>query len=335
MFRPTSDSPARRPDLGAVVYETVQNAPGAGFIGDMVMPPFPVARQMAGYPVIPKEALFNVYDTQRQSTGRYNSYDGEFERGWYETVDHGLERRKDDRDVAIYESEFAYESAISNMLMNDILRAKEYRVAALAMNASTFTVTNAAVAWATLASCTPVVDVENAKERLRLKGIPANAVIIPATVLNTLKQTTDIKTRVYQIFPDVLKSGMISIDHIRAAFDIQYVLIGGSLKNTAGTGLSATLADIWGTQYIQVCRIAEGNSDILEACIGRQMFWNDGSGSTEIIVEEYLDPARRSTMLRVRHDSTEKLLTSYDSSGNVKSAISAAAGEMIDITAGS
>ena len=132
-MRPTSDSPARRPDLGAMVYEVAQNAPELGFIGDMVMPPFPVARQTAGYPVIPKEALFNIYDTKRQSDGRYNSYDGEFERGCYETQDHGLERRKDDRDMAIYQTEFDYERVIATTLMNDILRAKEYRIAALAM----------------------------------------------------------------------------------------------------------------------------------------------------------------------------------------------------------
>ena len=114
----------------------------------------------------------------------------------------------------------------------------------------------------------------------------------------------------------LLKSGMISIDHLRSILDIRYVLIGGALKNTAGTGLPASLSDIWGNRYVQVCRIAEGaEADVIEPCIGRQMFWNDGSGGTEIIVEEYRDEARRSEMLRVRHDSCEKMLVGYDNTG--------------------
>jgi hypothetical protein len=333
-LRLTSDSPARRPDLGAIVYEVAVNAPEAGFIGDMVMPPFPVSEQTATYPVIPREALFNVYDARRGSDGRYNSYDGEFERGYYATEDYGLERRKDDRDMAIYQSEFNYESVIATTLMRDIIRSKEYRIAALVMAPGTFPPVNAAIAWSAYATSTPVKDIDDAREVLRLRGIPANCVILPAPLVKALKNSEDIKARVYQLFPDIAKSGMITNEQLRTVFDVQHLLIGGALKNTAGTGLGASLLDIWGSRYVQVCRIAEGpDSDVLEPCIGRQFMWNDGAGGEEIIVEEYRDEARRSDMLRVRHDSVEKMLVSYDDSGSVKSAISASAGVLIDSTA--
>lgn len=334
MFRPTSDSPARRPDLGAIAYEAMSNAGAQGFIADQVMPRFSVSLQTSGFPVIPKEALFNVYDTKRQSTGRYNSYDGEFERGYYETQDHGLEERKDDRDVKIYQSEFDYERVIATRLTNNILRAREYRVAALALSTSTWTAVNASVAWSTIATATPVTDIELAKETMRKKGIPANCVIIPAPIYYYLKQTTDIINRVTNIFPDVAKSGNIGMEHVRAAFDIDYLLVPGALMNTANTGLAASLSDIWGSRYVQVCRIATGaESDVIEPCIGRQLVWNDGGGSMDDIVEEYYDPSRRSWMLRVRHDSVEKLIVSYDEDGSVKSNISESAGYLLDATA--
>ena len=64
-MKPTNDTALQRPDLGQAVYETLQGAPTAGYIGLQVMPIFRVSEQTGEYPVIPKEALFNLLDTSR------------------------------------------------------------------------------------------------------------------------------------------------------------------------------------------------------------------------------------------------------------------------------
>lgn len=329
-MRPKSGSEIRRPDLGAVVYEVAQEAPTMGFIGDRVMPVFPVSKYTGTYPVIPKEALFNLYDVERGRDGNYNIYDGDFERGHFETRDRGLTKRKDERDMAIYGDEFDYEQVISRILMNNIMRAKEYRIANKVMNPANFTPVDAETAWATTETAVPQKDIEKGKDALRSRGVPANCLILPYAKLAQLRTNKDVKNSVYQLFPDTVKTGVISVEHLRTYFDIQYLLVAGALYNTAAGGQNAILGDLWGEQYAMLCRVAEPGSDITEPCIGRTFLWNEGSNQEEYIVEEYYDDDTRSWKLRVRHDSVEQLLSSFDEDGNLMSEISKSAGYLID-----
>lgn len=334
-MRPTSDTAIQRPDLGAVVYETLSSSPLMGFIALLVMPIFRVARQAAEYPVIPKEALFNLLDTTRGAYGNYNRYEGSFESGKYATQDRGLERAVDDRFRDIYKSLFDYERTIADILMNDILRSQEYRVAQKIMNATNFTAHNAAINWATVGSATPRVDVETGKSALRALGVMANTLIINYTAFLNLRLNADVQSKVYQIFPDAAKTGNITIQHLMAYFDIPRILVAGGLYNTAKFAQDASLSDIWGTRYAMLCRTAEGDSsNIIEPCIGRTFVWNEGAGQ-EVIVEQYRDEGARGDVLRVRNDVQESFLASYDEDNTVKSEISKACGYLIDTTAAS
>jgi len=327
---PTSDTALQRPDLGQAVYETMQAAPEMGFIGLQVMPIFPVSEQAAEYPVIPKEALFNLLDTNRTSEGGYNRGYEEFESGYYKTIEHGLERRIDDRFTKIYGSKFNYELVIANILMQNILRAQEKRVADKIINTSNFSATNAATAWTTAATADPRTDVEIGKETLRASGIIPNCLILNYTAYQDAKLCADVQEKVYQLFPDAAKTGIISLQHLKTYFDVEKVLVAGALYNTTYRGRDASLSDIWGVRYCMLCRVSDG--DISEPCIGRTFKWNEGAAA-DVIVEQYRDETVRGDVLRVRHDVTEAFLTSYDSSNSAKSEISKSCGYLIDATA--
>jgi len=306
-----------------------------GFIGLQVMPIFPVAEWSMSYPVIPKESLFNVHDVKRSQKGGYNRVEEEFEEGWYKTNDNGLEYPIDDRLASIYSSRFAYETVISTMLMNKILRAHEKRVADKIMSTSNFTAHNATTAWSTFGSADPVYDVEEGKDTLRGYGIEPDTLIIPWTGMKWLKQIDDIKSQVYQLFPDAAKTGRVTIEHLRTVFDVSKILVAGALYNNARKGQDASLADIWGSQYAMLCRTANKEADITEPCIGRTFLWNEGENDDLPIVEQYREEQVRGDVLRVRHDSSESFLTSYDEDGSAKSEISKSCGYLIDMTASS
>lgn len=331
-MRPTSDTALQRPDLGAAVWETMQNAPELGYIGQLVMPVFPVARTSAEYPVIPKEALFNLLETRRGPKGNYNRGEEEFESGYYRSVENGLERRIDDRFAAIYGTMFNYELAIANILFNNILRSWEYRIAAMIFNATNFTANNAATTWATYATAEPKEDVEAGVVSLRANGIVPDTLILNWTAFRNAKLNADVQEKVYQIFPDAAKSGQITIEHLKTYFDVAKLFVAGALYNTAARNQNASLSDIWGSQYGMLCKTSDG--DITEPSIGRTFLWNEGAAET-IIVEEYYDDAVRSRVLRVRHDTDEAFLTSYDEDKAAKSEISKACGYLIDCTAAS
>ena len=331
-MRPTSDTTVQRPDLGQAVWEVMTEAPTMGFVGMQIMPFFPVAKNAAEYPVIPKESLFSLLDTARGPLGHYNRSDGEFESGFYRTAENGLERRVDDRYLALYSSLFDYEMTISKILMNDILRAQEYRIQQKIFNTGNFSAHNATIAWSTLASANPKSDVNTGKAAMRTLGVVPNCLIIPYAVFQTLQSVADIKTQVYQLFPDAAKTGQVTIEHLKTYFDVPKVMVAGALYNSANQGQNATLAEMWGSRYAMLCRVAEPGADVIEPCIGRTFKWNEGA-SEEVVVEEYYSDEVRSNILRVRHDTTEAFLASYDEDGNVKSEISKACGYLIDTTA--
>lgn len=332
-MRPTQDTALSRPDLGQVVYEVMQESITMGFIGLQVMPLFPVAEWSAAYPVIPKEALFNVHDVKRGATGGYNRVEEEFEEGFYKTADNGLEYPIDDRLSAVYKTRFDYERIIAEMLMTKILRAHEKRVADKIFSATNFTAHNAGTAWTTTASADPVYDIEEGKDSLRSNGIEPDTLIIPYDGIKNLRQNDGIKDMVYKVFPDAAKTGRVTVDHLKTVFDVEKVLIAGGLYNSAKKGQSASLADIWGARYAMLCRTAAG--DITEPCVGRTFLWNEGQNGSLPIVEQYREERTRGDVLRVRHDSSESFIASYDEDGSAKSEISKACGYLIDMTAAS
>jgi hypothetical protein len=332
-MKPTVDTTLSRPDLGQVVYEAMQDSPTMGFIGLQVMPIFAVPEWSATYPVIPKEALFNIHDVKRAAGGGYNRVEEEFEEGFYKTNDNGLEYPIDDRLAAIYNSKFAYETVIAKILINKILRGHEKRVADKIFNATNFTATNATTAWSTTASADPVYDIDAGKDSLRANGIDPDTLIIPWDGYKYLRQNDDIKDMVYKIFPDAAKDGKVTIAHLQTVFDVPKVLVAGALYNSSKKGQAASLADIWGSTYAMLCKTSDG--DITEPCIGRTFLWNEGQNGDLPIVEEYRENGQRGNVLRVRHDSSESFLVSYDEDGSAKSEISKACGYLIDMTASS
>jgi len=83
-----------------------------------------------------------------------------------------------------------------------------------------------------------------------------------------------------------------------------------------------------------LCKTANPGDDITEPSIGRIFLWNEGEDE-ETIVEEYYSKEARSKIVRVRHDTQEAVLASYDEDNTIKSEISKACGYLIDATAAS
>lgn len=332
-MKPTVDTALSRPDLGQVVFEVMQDSLTMGFIGLSVMPIFVVPESEGSYPVIPKEALFNIHDTNRAPNGAYNRIGEEFEEGFFRTKESGLEYPLDDRFSAVYKSKLNTEMFASRILANAMLRDMEVKIKNKVFNTSNFTATNASTAWATTASADPLADIETGKDALRGKGVDADTLIIPYAGLKWLRQNDELKDMVYKVFPDAAKTGRVTLDHIKTVFDVPKVLIAGGLYNSSKKGQDASLSDIWGSRYAMLCKTSDG--DIAEPCIGRSFLWNEGDAAAGDwrIVEQYRDETTRKTILRVRHDLLATFLASFDEDGTAKSEISKSCGYMIDMTA--
>lgn len=322
MPRPTSDTAIPRPDLGTLVYEYMDQAPTMGYIGLDVMPLLPVARQSATFPVMPKEAMLKLPDTSRAPRGRYQRSDYEFENGFYATQENGWEEAIDDVERALYSSMFDAESVAARRATKIILGSQEKRISAMVFNATNFTANAVSTEWNTAATCTPIDDVNTGKLSVRSAcGMLPNALIISYTTFVNLRRSAQIVDLIKYTFPGADINRMTT-QQLAAVFDIPRVLVGGAVYDAAKKGQAATITDLWSYEYAMLT-VVDGGPDISAPCIGRTFLWTGDSGSNEV-VESYREEDRRSDIIRVRHNTQERLIRSYDSTDTVKSDISAA-----------
>ena len=323
MPQPTSDTAVSRPELSVVVNEYRDTAV-TGTIGARVMPFLPMIEQSAEYPVIPREIMLKIHDTRRAMRGTYPSSDWEFEMGFYATRENGWEEKIDDRERKLYASLFDAEVVATRRATKIIDLSMERRIAARVFNETNFTPHAVANEWDKPAAATPIDDVNDAKLSLRTQcGMPGNTLIIGYTTFEKVKNCDQIVDRLVYTFPGI-DLNRITSQQLAAIFNIPQVLIGGAIYDSADKGQDASIADLWDNEYAMVT-ICSDAPDVSEPCIGRSFVWTEESpGNGEPVVESYREEGSRSDVVRVRHDSDERLLKSYDEDGNVKSDIAAA-----------
>jgi len=323
MPQPTQNTAVSRPDLAVVVNEFRETEITAA-IGPRVMPYLPMRENSAEYPVLPKEIMLKIHDTRRAMRGRYPSSDWEFEMGFYATRENGWEEHIDDRERKLYATLFDAEVVATRRATKIVDLSLEMRIAAKVFNEANFTAHPVSNPWDNPATATPIDDVKDAKLSLRTQcGMPANTLIIGYTTFEKVKTCDQIVDRLLYTFPGI-DLERISSRQLAAIFNIPQVLVGGAIYDSADKGQDAEIADLWSNDYA-MATICSNAPDISEPCIGRSMIWTEESpGSGEPVVESYRDEKSRSDVVRVRHDSDERLLKSYDEDGNVLSDISAA-----------
>jgi hypothetical protein len=305
MPRPTSATTIQRPDLAAVVSEFADDS--LRYIGLQVMPPFPVAKQSADYPVFPREAFTSVPDTKRAMRAAYKRGDWEFETDTYACVEHGWEEPVDDVERALYSRFFDAELAASKRARGIILRTQEKRIADMLFNAGNFTAHAITHEWDDGANAVPITDVKAAKKAIHdLIGLEPNTLIIAYSTFLDLGLVTQLVDRIKYTNPAVQR-GNISTELLAQAFGVKQLLVGDSMYNTAKQGQVASMAGIWDKEYAMLCHISE-SPDLTEIpCIGRTFVWTEDSADN-FVVESYREEQTRSDVIRVRQHTDEELI---------------------------
>lgn len=312
-----------RPDLGQAVFEFVEG-PTMGYIGLEVMPICSVMDQAATFPVIPMEVLLKLPDVSRSSRGSYNRGDWAYENGFYQTREKGWEELMDDSEVKMLDRRAPglADKVATQRAWNHIMRNQEYRAAAKLFNASNFTAHAVGTEWDTSSTCTPVDDVKDGIAAFRLQcGMLPDALVISYANFLELQKSDQIIDQLKYTIPgfDIKNLGSAELARV---FGIPRVLIGGAIYDAAKPGLAASIADIWDDEYAALVKISTGD-DITQPGVGRTFLWTDDSPQNPV-VETYREEQKRSNVYRVRHSVDERLIQSFDDSGNVVSNIAAA-----------
>jgi hypothetical protein len=292
----------------------VEEAAGADqfFIGERVMPSQGVDAKSGTYPKIKIAGgeLLTPGSTIRTRGGSY----GEISRNWetdnYDCVDRGLEEPVDDTDQKDLARFFNLEVSSARWVLRNMRLDHEIRVKDATLNTTNFgAATNSAVAYteALIATINFPKDVLDAIERVADKGSQANTIVLSSTVLNRLKRSTLLKEYIRGTLKGELDTPVDAASIAQAFRDngITQCLVGRARYNSAKKGQAFVAAGVWGTTYVWVGYVNPSARTPQDGGAGFTFVWNAEGGL--FVTETYRNENRRSNMVRVRQNTTEKV----------------------------
>lgn len=312
MPAPSSTLSTLRPDLAASFEAFDLEADRANYIGHRVAPVIDVAKQAGNFGKIPLDQLLQQRDTRRMPGSGYSRGSFTFTPATYTCLEHGAEEAIDDREAAMYADYFSAETIAARRAYNAVLRNAEMRWAAAIFNTTTWTgaslTTAASTPWSTVASATPLADVEAAVGKVYdNSGLWPNALVLSRKAFRNLRRCQQIIDLVKYTGMMDTRAGNITTDALSQCFDLPYIIVAGGSKNSATEGQSATPAQIWDATKAMVCKIAETN-DPKEPCIARTFHWAGDGSDVDGYFETYRQEEIRADVVRVRHDVAEVVM---------------------------
>ena len=321
MPSPTSSLATQRPDL-ATFLEFDLESEKSGYISTQVMPVQNVVSQSGSFGKIPIEQLLQQRETRRAPGAGYARGNFTFGTATYATEEHGAEEPVDDREAKMYAEYFDAEQVSTMRAFSAVLRNAEERTADAIFNTSTWTGSSLTTAltneWDDATNAVPLTDVEAAVQKIYdNSGLWANALVINRKVFRNLRNCDQVIERIQSAGAgDATKASDVTVQMLAQAFDLPFIIVAGTSKNSANEGQAATPTQIWSGEYAMICKVATG-MDMREPCIGRTFHWSDDGSSIGGTVESYRDEVIRGNVIRVRHDVDEVVL--YPQAGHLLS----------------
>lgn len=323
---PNPSAALGRPDLALLLQDFDLEMDRQGFVGLKVFPRYDAPNDSANAQRIKLASLLEIRNTTRARDGRYNQADYEFEQWYYQCKENGLEGYIDDAKRAAFNQFFDAEVETTQIIYDAVLRNQEQRVAGAVFNTTTFASTttfssgavnahgntsacgnfkgSGAIKWSTSATATPIYDVLLAQEEVYYNsGLWPDTVVFSRKTFGELKQCQQIIDRIKFVKdPDTMSTADLA-----NAFNVRQVLVAGGSQNTADKGQSAVIAQIWDPTMCMVCKVAQRMTSPWDPGIGRTFYWNEDGGE---VIESYRSNEKRADVVRVRHQTDEKMMYS-------------------------
>jgi len=303
-----------RPELQLVVQEALESE--KFFIADKVFTPFGVGTKTGEYRKILKSSGNLLTSTGSDMTERaprtaYKEVDRSYEKASFACRDRGLTEVVDDSDAADLSRFFDAESVSTRLVLANILRAQEKRVAAKVMNESIWGKQDAVVDYteANIATLDVARDIEEAIARVHKRGEAVNTIILSRNIWKLVRRSQQLRE---YIFGGDSGGKIVTKDIFLSIFQdsapIQNLMIAEAVESTARKGQAvpdSKLEYIWGDDYIWLGNVQAGAPEMGGA--GRIFYWEEDA-EFMYVVESYRDEHRRSNVVRVRQHNDEHVI---------------------------
>lgn len=298
-----------RLDLGQAINEWV--AAQDKYIASQVLPTTPVPKKKAVLDVLERGALAaDIPSIERAAGAGYKKANLATSEMSYSCKEFGIEFDLDDSEVENYATQFDYEQAAMQRIVNAILIRRERVTSAAVFNTSTWTGSDlyldvSATPWAT-ATTDIMANINTGIDKIQTNaGVMPNTLIVSYYLFRAMCNNDNIVTA--SVYTQGAAFETIA-NSIAAYFGLDKILVGRAPYNSAGFDASNTFtgATIWSNNYAMLC-YTPVTSDLTENCMGRTFLWSQDSPS-DMVIEQYRDDARRCDVLRVRHQIDPKII---------------------------
>lgn len=295
-----------RADIAAAVFEAASNSQTLPLIGLELYPILDVVARSGEYIKIEldKAEAFNA-DALKVAPGAGRPrVTRRFSTDTYATTSFELEELLPDESSTDLSRYFDVEVASAGFLANQLLLSHEARVAATIFG-SGFTAISASAAYTAGSTDTVDVakDVDDAMTELAKKNVVANTVVMSLSVFNRIRRSTKLLNNIFGAVKAAVRPA--SQQEVAEALGVERVLIGRAARNSAAKGQTYSGSFIFGNNKIAVCRTSDG--EFTAGGLGRTLLWREDSPSP-VVSETYRDEARRSNVIRVRQNVSEKTI---------------------------
>jgi hypothetical protein len=292
----------------------------AGFVADLILPPFPAPLQSGLYYKFAPGDVANVPLLTPRAPGRpYPRLQTKLTNDNYACEDFGLEAPAPDEERKKYGAYFDLDRLKVNRIVDTIRVNREIRAVNLVGGAG---IQSAAIAipWNDPTS-NPKGDIDAAKEYIRQQsGLRATTLVI--------SEPTKLVLEYHPKLADLFKftsAGLVNEQKMAAYFGLDEVHVARNIQATNNEGQIFTPADIWGN-FALVC-VVQKNSDLEMPTLGRSFHWTaftsevsintggtgpamtaGGAGPELMSIFTYRDETVKSDIHRGEHYLAEKLV---------------------------
>jgi hypothetical protein len=294
-----------RAEISQAVFEAQSNANALPLIGLEVLPIYSVAARSGEYVKIELgggesynlDALKTAPGADRSRVTRRFTTDN------YATTSFELEELLPDETAADLGRYFDVEVSSATFLNNSLLLSHEQRVADLVFGSGVSAISaNAAYTAGSIDTLDIAKDVDDAMTELAKKNVVADTLILSLSVFNRIRRTSKLLNNIFGPVKNVAQARPASAEEVASALNVSRVLIGRAARNGAKKGQSYSGSFIWGNNKIVLAKLGAG--EFTAGGLGRTLLWNEDS-PTPLVTETYRDEARRSNVIRARHNTAE------------------------------
>jgi len=311
-----ASSATYRPELAGAVREyNTQYAILQQFIGQHVLPEYATPIAEATFPTIDKENFRKLAATDRAPGAGFHRSDWGWDKASYDCVENAHEIPLDNKQAAKYEDVIDYEeeSAIGGDLIVRI--GSEKRAADAVMNTTTFgAANNVAVDWDTVATSTPLADLDVACNTLEDQlGVDRNmlSLILPRPKWQALRNSAEVLDKLKTWDSGIQGRESIRKGVITKYLDIKEIVVGRSSYDSADKGQTQSFEQIWPTRYGMLALLAPGpKAPRKTLCLGRQIRWTHGMPDF-VTIETYDEKKIDSRVVRARQFTDEIMVATF------------------------